>query len=131
MRFILLLGILFPFFAFSQDAKDSAVLVTTEVKVNPPEIILNWPMETTTNYLVYRKLKSLVNYTTSFALLPSTATYGYINSGIETSADINKIVIIGKLILLVDSIQTLPEVSEINHLTEDLEVEDWTKSLLI
>jgi len=151
MRSILLISILSPFFVFSQVSKDYAILLSAEVKVNPPEITLSWPAETASSYLVYKKLKSDVNFGSSFAILPSSATsytdtavvvgesyeyyvrrnssppgLGYINSGIKADADDNNIAVKGKLILLVDSSQALSLKAEIDRLIDDLEGEGWT-----
>ena len=133
----------------SQSAADAAVRLTATVQNSPAQISLGWPGNATTSqYLVFRKLKSALSWGTPLATLSGTTTqyidntvspgvnyeyrviragsgyngFGYINSGIE----VPPIEYRGKLILLVDSAFIVPLASEITRLIEDIEGDGWT-----
>ncbi len=140
---------LFFFTGISQSAADAAVRLTATVQNSPAQISLSWPGNATTSqYIVFRKLKSAGTWGTPLATLTGTTTqytdntanpgsnyeyrviragsgyngFGYINAGIEVPATEYR----GKLILLVDSSFLLPLAAEINRLTNDIEGDGWT-----
>ncbi|MGZ3898816.1 MAG: T9SS type A sorting domain-containing protein [Bacteroidia bacterium] len=139
---------LFCFQGFTQNAVDCAVQVNAVVQTSTPQITLNWiGNASTTNYTIYRKLKTANTWGTSLATLSGTVNqyidnsvnagvsyeykiqrtgsgytgYGYINSGIT----IPSIDYRGKLILVIDSTMTSPLASEITRLVDDLEGDGW------
>ncbi|MCE3259102.1 MAG: hypothetical protein K0S12_743 [Bacteroidetes bacterium] len=145
----LLLSLLISTCVLSQTAIDCAVRVTATVQTSPPQITLTWPTNTTTTqYTIYRKLKSATSWSTALATLAGSTTvytdnsvtagtsyeykiqrtgssytgYGYINSGIEIPAIENR----GKLILMVDSTFNVSLATELKRLEDDLEGDGWT-----
>jgi len=141
--------LLFPLITISQTSLDCAVRITASVQVSPPQITLSWPTNTTTTqYTIYRKLKTATSWGTALATLNGSVTsyvdntintatsyeykiqrtgssytgYGYINSGIEIPAIEDR----GKLILMVDSAFTTTLSTEIARLETDLEGDGWT-----
>lgn len=133
---------------YSQSAADAAVQLSAVVQANPAQITLNWlGNSTTTQYQVYRKLKTATSWGSSLATLNgSTTTYadnsvsvgenyeyrvsrsgsgyvghGYINSGIE----VPEISYRGKLILMVDSSFLVALSSELARLVADIEGDGW------
>lgn len=132
----------------AQSVTDPAVRVTASVQSSPPQIILGWPGNATSNqYTIYRKLKTGSAWGSPIATLSGTVNqyvdnsvttatnyeyrivrigtnytgYGYINVGCEVPA----IEYRGKLILLVDSNFTAPLALEIKRLIEDIEGDGW------
>lgn len=134
---------------FTQSAADMAVRLTASIQNNPPAILLSWPTNTSTSqYQVFRKLKSSSLWGTPLAVLSGSSTqysdngvspgvnyeyrviragsgytgYGYLNSGIEVPAIENR----GKLILVVDSAFIVSLSSEISRLIKDMEGDGWS-----
>lgn len=134
---------------FSQATSDAAVQITVTTNSTTPQITLNWiGNATTTQYQVFRKLKTATSWGAALATLSGTVNtysdnavtvgtnyeyriirtgsgytgYGYVNSGINIPAVDNK----GKLILLVDSTFISPLASELKRLEDDLEGDGWT-----
>lgn len=132
----------------AQAPSDLAVQLSAVVQSNPPQITLNWVgNSTTTQYQVYRKLKTATFWGTPLATVSGSSTqyvdntaslatsyeyavvrnsssytgYGYINSGIE----VPEVFYHGKLILLVDSNFISSLASEITRLINDLEGDGW------
>ena len=133
---------------YSQSAADAAVQLSAVVQSNPAQITLNWiGNSTSTQYQVYRKLKTATSWGSAVTTLNGTTNtyvdntvivgenyeyrvtragsgyngFGYINSGIE----VPEITFRGKLILLVDSSFILPLASEISRLVADIEGDGW------
>lgn len=133
---------------YSQSASDAAVQLSASVQASPAQITLNWVGNTSsTQYQVYRKLKTSTFWGASLATVNGTTTsyvdnsvvigenyeyrvsrsgsgyngHGYINSGIQ----VPEISFRGKLILIVDStfISTLS--SELSRLIKDIEGDGW------
>lgn len=144
----LLSGVMF-FNMHSQTAADVAVRLTATVQNSPAQISLSWPGNATTSqYLVFRKLKTASTWGTPLATLNATTTqyadntvspgsnyeyrvvragsgyngFGYINSGIEVPPTEYR----GKLILVVDSTFIVSLASEIARLIKDMEGDGWT-----
>ncbi|HQQ94353.1 MAG TPA: T9SS type A sorting domain-containing protein [Bacteroidia bacterium] len=132
----------------SQSVSDPAVQLKATVQSSPPQITLNWAANgSSTQYQVFRKLKTATNWGSPLALLSSTVNqyldntaaintnyeyrvirvgsnytgYGYINAGIQVAETDFR----GKLILLVDStcIQALS--LELKRLVKDMEGDGW------
>jgi hypothetical protein len=148
-RNLLFLFLLFASKAFfSQSAADVAVQLSANVQNNPPQIALNWQGNASTSqYQVFRKLKSANNWGSILATLNGTTNIyvdtnvtvgtnyeyrvyrvglsysgdGYINAGIEVPETEYR----GKLILLVDSAFIIPLASEITRLIKDIEGDGW------
>jgi len=145
----------FLFFVFlfnsaqSQSAADVAVRLTATAQASPAQISLSWPGNATTSqYLVFRKLKTALTWGNQLATLSGTTTqytdntalvgsnyeyrviragsgyngFGYINSGIEVPALEYR----GKLILVVDSTFINSLAPEISRLIKDIESDGWT-----
>lgn len=150
MKFVLVI-LLSPFVIFAQTSREYAVLLSAEVKKNPPSIKLYWPAETATSHFVYRKMKADASFSSSFVLLSgsdssytdttveigksyeyyvkrngSVGAYGYINTGIKVNSETNGLEVKGKLILLIDSTHSQTLISEIDGLIQILESECWT-----
>ncbi|PBQ32178.1 hypothetical protein CNR22_10475 [Sphingobacteriaceae bacterium] len=133
---------------YSQSASDAAVQLSASVQASPAQITLNWiGNATSTQYQVYRKLKTSFSWGSSLATLNGTATsyvdnsvilgenyeyrvsrsgsgysgHGYINSGIR----VPEIAYRGKLILLVDSSFIVALSSELSRLVADIEGDGW------
>lgn len=133
----------------AQSAADAAVRLTATVQNNPPQISLSWPTNTTTSqYQLYRKLKSAGSWGSALASLSGSVTqytdltavagqnyeyrmiragsgytgYGYINSGIGVPETEYR----GKLILLVDTTFSNSLATEIKRLVRDMEGDGWT-----
>jgi len=146
--FSLLAVFLFFLTSTSQSAADAAVRITVSVQSSPPQISLSWPNATNTSqYLVYRKLKTSFTWGTVLATLSPTSTvyidntalanvnyeyrvirvgngfngYGYVNSGIDVAAIEQR----GNLILVIDSSFTTSLSQEITRLVKDLEGDGW------
>lgn len=134
---------------FAQSTADAAVEITATTNSTTPSITLNWVGNaTTTQYNIYRKLKTATAWGSIIASLTGTVNqyvdntitlgtnyeyriirtgtgytgYGYINSGINIPAVDKK----GKLILLVDSTFITPLATELKRLEDDLEGDGWT-----
>lgn len=134
---------------FSQNTSDAAVQITATTNSTTPQITLNWVGNaTTTQYTVYRKLKTATSWGAVLATVSGTVNqyvdnavttgtnyeyriirtgsgytgYGYINSGINIPAVDKK----GKLILLVDSTFITSLSAELKRLEDDLEGDGWT-----
>jgi hypothetical protein len=133
----------------SQSAADMAVRLTATVQTTPAQIQLSWPSNTTTTqYQVFRKLKTATAWGTPLSALSGTVNqyldnsvllgtnyeyrvirvgsgyngFGYINSGIELPATEYR----GKLVLVVDSAFIISLSSEIARLIKDMEGDGWT-----
>ncbi len=131
-----------------QSAADAAVQISAVVQPAPAQITLSWiGNSTTTQYQVYRKLKSGTTWGSALAALSGTINqyvdnsvstgtnyeyrvvrtgsgysgYGYINCGIE----VPEVNYRGRLILIVDSSFILPLSAEINRLITDIEGDGW------
>lgn len=149
VQFSFLLLMISAQFASAQTTADAAVRLTASVQNNPAQISLSWPTNTTTTqYQVFRKLKTANTWGSSLATLSGTTTqyvdntasagvnyeyrvirsgsgysgYGYINTGIEVPETEYR----GKLILLVDSTFQLSLAAEITRLEKDIEGDGWT-----
>lgn len=135
-------------FLIAQITSDAAVQITASVQVSPPQIILSWIGNTSSNsYQVFRKLKSSTAWGNAIASLGGTtnqytdntvspnvsyeyrvvrngtgyAGYGYINSGIN----LQEIFYRGKIILLVDSTFSNALSSEISRWISDVQGDGW------
>lgn len=133
---------------FSQSVTDAAVQLVASASSNPPQIILRWPGNSTTNqYDVYRKYKTASNWGSALATLSGSlsvfvdttaiigdnyeymvyragnnyAGYGYVNAGIE----VPQIEWRGKLIMLVDSTMIVPAAAELEQYIRDVEGDGW------
>jgi hypothetical protein len=133
---------------YSQTCQDASVELSAMVQASPPRITLNWVASTTTtDYIVYRKLKTGTAWGTAIDTLAGTEAqyidstvvvgesyeykvtrigtnysgYGYINAGIEVPAIEER----GILILVVDSTFTEPLSSELERLKNDFEGDGW------
>lgn len=133
---------------YSQTCQDASVELSAVVQATPPQIGLNWVASTTTTeYIVYRKLKTGTTWDAPIATLTGTETqyidstvavgvsyeykvsrtgtnysgYGYINAGIEIPVTEER----GILILVVDSTFIDPLSNEIKRLKDDLEGDGW------
>ncbi len=144
---ILLFFVVSTSFGYTQASKDYAVLVTATVQSSPPKITLHWPSSTASEITVYRKAKedrffgpSLANLQGGSVQFEDTnvvigqeyeyrimqlkggyVANGFIVSGIKAGPIENR----GKLILLVDELQTLALSAELNMLKNDLEADGW------
>lgn len=145
-KFLLLLGFVISLTSLAQTSADAAVQITASVQ--PSQIVLSWPAYTlSSQYQVFRKLKSAQSWGTAVAALPGSATsytdasvtagvnyeyriqrtvslnnyYGYINSGINVPA----IEYRGRLILVVDSTFSSSLSTEIKRLITDIEGDGW------
>lgn len=134
--------------AFSQSAADLAVQLSAVVQTNPDQITLSWTGNASTSqYQVFRKLKSATSWGTAVSSLAGTTNqfvdntaiagtnyeyyvkrigssytgHGYINSGIE----IPEVSYRGKVILMVDSTFIISLASEISRLVSDMEGDGW------
>ncbi len=133
---------------FSQNAVDCAVQIGASIQLSPPTITLSWVGNaTTTNYNIYRKLKTGTNWGFSIAALSGTVNqyvdntvssgvsyeykivrtgsgyngWGYINAGMEIAETADR----GKLILMIDSAYVSTLSNEIKRLQDDLEGDGW------
>ena len=145
-KVLLLLAVILSLNINAQTSADAAVQITASVQ--PSQIILSWPAYTVTSqYQVFRKLKTAQSWGTAIASLPGSATsytdatvtagvsyeyriqrtisltnfYGYINTGINVPA----IEYRGRLILIVDSTFSSSLTSEIKRLIADIEGDGW------
>lgn len=141
-------GLLLSQDVLAQSAADAAVRLSATVQNTPPQISLSWPTNTTTSqYQVFRKLKSAGSWGSALASLSGSVTqytdltavagqnyeyriiragsgytgYGYINSGIAVPETEYR----GKLILLVDTTFSNSLAPEINRLVYDMEGDGW------
>jgi len=139
---------IFTKFNFSQNAVDCAVQLTANVLLSPPTITLNWVGNaTTTQYTLFRKLKTATSWGSSVAVISGTVNQyvdntvstgvsyeykvartgtgytgnGYINAGIQVPVIENR----GNIILVVDSFFITSLATEINRLQTDLEGDGW------
>jgi len=130
----------------AQTSSDAAVQISATVQ--PGQIILGWPTSSfSTQYQIFRKLKSSLSWGAAIATLPGTSNsytdatvttglnyeyriqrtaapgnfYGYINTGINVPA----IEYRGRLILIVDSTFSNALASEISRLIADMEGDGW------
>jgi hypothetical protein len=140
--------ILFTFISYSQTPRDLVVELKATVQSNPNKIILQWPFnDLTTQYTVFRKLKSETSWGNIKATLDGSVTqyidstivrgvsyefqvqritstirgYGYINSGIEVPEQAYR----GKMILLIDSLFSEKLSKEIAFTIADFEGDGW------
>ena len=147
-KFIFSVLVLASLIAKPQSSSDAAVQISVSVQVNPAQITLNWIGNVTSSqYQVFRKLKSSLTWSTAIANLNGTTNqyidnavsvginyeykiarsgtgyvgYGYVNSGIRVPEIENR----GKLILMVDSSFILPLANEISRYIKDLEGDGW------
>ena len=139
---------LLPVESFSQSCQDASVEMTAVVQAYPPKITLKWNANaSTTQYTLYRKLKSDPAWGSVMTTLPGNAIqfmdlsvspgisyeyklvrtasgftgYGYINSGINIPAVEER----GKIILLVDNTFTSSCATELSRLETDLAGDGW------
>jgi len=147
-KFIFSVLVLATLIAKPQSSSDAAVQISVSVQVNPAQITLNWiGNATSSQYQVFRKLKSSLTWGTAIANLNGTTNqyidnavsvginyeykiartgsgyvgYGYVNSGIRVPEIENR----GKLILMVDSNFILPLANEISRYIKDVEGDGW------
>ena len=140
--------ILFPGKNYPQTCQDASVEISAAVQASPSLIILNWiASTTTTDYIIFRKLKTGTAWGTAVDTLAGTENqyidptvevgvsyeykvirtgtgytgYGYINAGIEIPVTERR----GILILVVDSTFAVPLGNELKRLEEDLEGDGW------
>lgn len=134
----------------SQTAVDAAVQLQASTQLSPPTITLSWVGNASTSqYTVYRKLKSATSWGLPVATLSGTVNqyvdntvsvgvsyeyqvarsgtpnyfgHGFINAGIQIPAVENR----GNLILVVDSFFIASLANELKQLEEDLEGDGWT-----
>lgn len=145
---LLIIIFCYPFAIFSQAVSDPAVQINVTVQTSTPQITLNWVGNaTTTNYTVYRKLKTGTSWGAAIATLTGTVNlyvdnavtigtnyeyrvirtgsgytgYGYINAGIQVPATEYR----GNVIVLVDSTFVTSLATEIRRLVDDLEGDGW------
>lgn len=148
-KLLLSLFLLFSLIAQAQLPVDAAVQITATTNSTTPSITLNWVGNaTTTQYNIYRKLKTATAWGSIIASLTGTVNqyvdnaiavgtnyeyriirtgtgytgYGYINAGINIPAVDKK----GKLILLVDSTFVTTLATELKRLEDDLEGDGWS-----
>lgn len=132
----------------AQSSADVAVQLSVNVQNSPPQIDLSWiGNATTSQYTVYRKLKTTTTWGSAIATLNGTTNqytdntvssgvsyeyqvrrsgtgylgYGYVNAGIE----VPEMEFRGRLILLVDSNFIAPLAAEITRLIDDMEGDGW------
>ncbi|MBK9284889.1 MAG: T9SS type A sorting domain-containing protein [Sphingobacteriaceae bacterium] len=132
----------------AQSVTDAAVPLNAAVQVAPPSITLTWSTNaTTTQYTLYRKLKTDVSWGSILATLASSVTqyvdnavavgtsyeykivrtgtnytaYGFINSGIQIPVTENR----GIMILVVDSTFITSLAPELKRLENDLDGDGW------
>ena len=147
-KFIFSVLVLASLIAKPQSSSDPAVQISVSVQVNPAQITLNWIGNVTSSqYQVFRKLKSSLTWITAIANLNGTTNqyidnavsvginyeykiarsgagyvgYGYVNSGIRVPEIENR----GKLILMVDSSFILPLANELSRFIKDVEGDGW------
>lgn len=147
-KFIFSVLVLASLIAKPQSSSDAAVQISVTVQVNPAQITLNWiGNATSSQYQVFRKLKSSLTWSTAIANLNGTTNqyidnavsvginyeykiartgngyvgYGYVNSGIRVPEIENR----GKLILIVDSSFILPLANELSRFIKDVEGDGW------
>jgi hypothetical protein len=133
---------------YSQTCRDVSVELVAAVQVSPPLITLYWVASTTTtDYIVYRKLKIDNGWGTAVDTVTGTEThyidstvtagisyeykvvrigtnytgYGYINAGIEIPVTEQR----GVIILVVDNRFSNSLSSELKRLEDDLEGDGW------
>jgi hypothetical protein len=148
MRSLIVFSLMFLSLASgAQSVTDAAVQLTAAVQANPPQVTLGWPTNgTTTQYFVYRKLKTGTAWGAAIATLPGSATqyvdtvtagqsyeyhvrrqgtnyngYGYINCGVEVPETDFR----GRLVLIVDSTWSDSLAPEIKRLIDDIEGDGW------
>jgi len=141
--------VLTSIFSGAQTTEDYTIQVNVTVQESPPALTFQWPLDTAAvNYTVSRKLKGGITWSTIAAGLSDTTTqftdqnvaagnafeyrfvkymatytaYAYTYSGIEVPETEQR----GKIILLVDSVFTLPLEQELNLLMLDLKGDGWT-----
>ncbi len=146
--FFFVFAFIFTKFNFSQNAVDCAVQLTANILLSPPTITLNWVGNaTTTQYTLFRKLKTATSWGSSVAVISGTVNQyvdntvstgvsyeyrvartgtgytgnGYINAGIQVPVIENR----GNIILVVDSFFITSLATEINRLQTDLEGDGW------
>ncbi len=133
--------------ANAQTCQDASVELSAIVQKTPPKITLNWVNNPgTSQYYIYKKLKTGTSWGTSIATLTgtinqyidtnvvvgisyeyrvqrsgTTSGFGYINSGIEVPVTESR----GNLLLMVDSTFITPLAAEITRLMDDLEGDGW------
>jgi hypothetical protein len=150
-------NILIFFFALSsifceaQTTKDYTIQVNVTVQESPPALTFQWPLDTSAvNYTVNRKLKSATTWSTIAAGLPDTTTqftdqniatgdafeyrfvkymatytaYAYTYSGIALPETDQR----GRIIVLVDSVFSIPLQQELDLMMLDLKGDGWTVS---
>lgn len=131
----------------AQSLSNYAVRVSAEVQTNPPKIVLTWPADTNAaSYTLYRKLRDdtlwdagtdlapdATNYVETNIVVGSAVEYhiskvgltdgdGYIYAGIGMPLVESR----GKVILVVESTQTVSLATELTRLQQDLVGEGWT-----
>lgn len=134
--------------AFSQSSADVAVQLSVNTQTSPAQIDLSWiGNATTSQYTIYRKLKTATTWGSAIATLNGTTNqytdntvssgisyeyqvrrsgtgylgYGYVNAGIEVPETEFR----GRLILMIDSNFIAPLATEITRLIEDMEGDGW------
>ncbi|MCE3229086.1 MAG: hypothetical protein K0S32_3637 [Bacteroidetes bacterium] len=144
-----LFSLLFSTLSFSQSSQDCSVMLSATVQNSPAQITIGWPTNgTSTQYTIFRKLKSATTWGVALSTVSGTTTsyldntvstgisyeykvqrtgstytgYGYLNSGIEVPAIESR----GKLILMVDSTFNVSLATELKRLEDDLEGDGWT-----
>ena len=132
----------------AQSSADVAVQLSVNAQNSPAQIDLSWIGNgTTSQYTLYRKLKTATSWGAAIATLNGTTNqytdnttnigvsyeyqvrrsgtgylgYGYVNAGIE----VPEIEFRGRLILMVDSNFIAPLAAEITRLIEDMEGDGW------
>lgn len=140
--------LLLPGIGVSQTCQDVSVELSAAVQDLPPRITLSWvPNASTTQYTIFRKLKTGTAWGTAVATLDGTVNqyidnsvetgvsyeykvirsgttftgYGYINAGIMVPAIESR----GTLVLLVDDLFSSSLALEIGRLKDDLEGDGW------
>ncbi|MDA9773965.1 PKD domain-containing protein [Saprospiraceae bacterium] len=133
---------------YAQPSTDYAVQTWADVESDPAKITINWmPVNGAENYEIYRKAVGDTNWGASLGSFDNSVTsyedqdvsvgvsyeyrvsktgnvngFGYINAGIEISADHVR----GNMLLLVDNTFTETLAIEIEQLVSDLTGDGWT-----
>lgn len=148
LLFFSIIVLLITKMSVAQSCQDASIQLTATIQYNPASISLKWLNNgNATQFTVYRKLKTDNAWSNLMANLPDTATQfvdasvqigdsyeyyvngnfngytadGYINAGMGIAPIEDR----GMLILMVDSLFTMPLASQITRLVADLAGDGW------
>ncbi len=132
---------------FAQTPVQKTIQVTTQVQTSPPVITFTWqPVTGASGFQIYRKTKDAVSWGVSVSSLPGSATtysdtsvtagedyeYRIYSSGTVTAntylyagIDVPQTDDRGKIILLVDSMLSIPLETEIGRLINNIKGDGW------